>query len=435
MSPASSSRWAGSTRARCSSTSGRRPAFQASMNSLRTRSGSRGTEDPLQFLQAAAAALVDVVDADAETLGDLLAVELLEVGELEDLAVLGVSHLRDPPSDEPRGVLARDLVVERLVGLRAPLGVVGGERGVVRATLAAGLPGLVEAAGAAALVAQLLAPVVQTRVVHDAVHRGLVLAELVLAEAPPHGDHAQVGLARRAADLVRRQAASAAGEAERLAERLDAVEALDGEVLPGAGGLVVAALLTGAGVAAQEQMIGFVGHPWGRVAHRGGDLTAAGHCDRRHGTAPGPGYRDRRGRTRSGPSSGGQTGTRSGPHGAGTTDSTHGAAAGPRAHGPPSERDTEPATAAPGRAGRHRGAHHEDHHQAPREDPARLRPERLAHALAHAVAATAKHVRLRLPADRPLGRSPFTGARPGNAPALGPAASPGGRECRRRPGL
>src|SRR3954454_17104166 len=187
MSPASSSRWAGSTRARCSSTSGRRPAFQASMNSLRTRSGSGGTEDPLQFLQAAAAALVDVVDADAETLGDLLAVELLEVGELQDLAVLGVCNLRDPPADEPRGVLARDLVGERLVGLRAALGVVGGERGVVRAALAARLPGLVEAAGAAALVAQLLAPVVEARVVHDAVHGRLVLAELVLAEAPPHG--------------------------------------------------------------------------------------------------------------------------------------------------------------------------------------------------------------------------------------------------------
>src|SRR3954469_18114703 len=326
MSPASSSRWAGSTRARCSSTSGRRPAFQASMNSLRTRSGSGGTEDPLQFLQAAAAALVDVVDADAETLGDLLAVELLKVGELQDLAVLGVCNLRDPPADESGGVLARGLVGERLVGLRAAVGVVGGERGVVRAALAAGLPGLVEAAGAAALVAQLLAPVVEARVVHDAVHGGLVLAELVLAEAPPHGDDAQVGLGGRAADLVRRQPA-AAGEAEGLAERLDAVEALDGEVLPGAGGLVVAALRTGAGVAAQEQMIGFVGHPWGRVAHRGRDLTAAGHCDRRHGTAPGPGYRDRRGRTRSGPSSGGQTGTRSGPHGAGTTDSTHGAAA------------------------------------------------------------------------------------------------------------
>src|SRR3954447_18905031 len=188
MSPASSSRRAGSTRARCSSTSGRRPAFQASMNSLRTRSGSGGTEDPLQFLQAAAAALVDVVDADAEPFGDLLAVELLEVRELEHLAVLGVALLRDPPLDEPRGVLARGLVVERLVGLRAALGAVGGERGVVLATLAAGLPGLVEAAGAAALVAQLLAPVVEARVVHDAVHRGLVLAELLPAEGPPPGD-------------------------------------------------------------------------------------------------------------------------------------------------------------------------------------------------------------------------------------------------------
>src|SRR3954464_2845586 len=113
MSPASSSRWAAATRARCSSTSGRRPAFHASMNSLRTRSGSGGTEDPLQFLQAAAAALVDAVDADAEALGDLLAVELLAVRELEDLAVLGVRYLRDPPADEPGAFLARGLHIER----------------------------------------------------------------------------------------------------------------------------------------------------------------------------------------------------------------------------------------------------------------------------------------------------------------------------------
>src|SRR5918911_2255110 len=102
MSEASSSRRSGSTRARCSSTSGRRPAFHASMNSLRTRSGSGGTEDPLQFLQAAAAALVDVVEADAQALGDRLAVEALQVGELEDLAVLGVAHLGDPPADQAR---------------------------------------------------------------------------------------------------------------------------------------------------------------------------------------------------------------------------------------------------------------------------------------------------------------------------------------------
>src|SRR5918911_136487 len=122
MSEASSSRRSGSTRARCSSTSGRRPAFHASMKSLRMRSGSRGTEDPLQFLQAAAAALVDVVGADLQALCD--------------------------------------------------------RRGVEPAALAARIPRLVEAAAAAPGVAQLLAPIVEAGVVDDAVHGGLVLAEL-----------------------------------------------------------------------------------------------------------------------------------------------------------------------------------------------------------------------------------------------------------------
>src|SRR3954451_13091188 len=77
-----------------------------------------------------------------------------------------------------------------------------------------------------------------------------------------------------------------------------------------------------------------------RVARRGGDLTATAPCDLPHGATEPRGCRDRRGRTRSGPPSGGQTGTRPGPHGAGGRPVPPTALPqAPRgAHGPPSDR-------------------------------------------------------------------------------------------------
>src|ERR1700750_219623 len=112
MSAASCSRSGSAARATYSSTSGRRPAFHASTKSLRMRSGSGGTEDPLQFREAATAALVDVVEADARAPRDGRAVELLEVGELEHLAVLVVADLGDAPAGEALGVAAAGLVLE-----------------------------------------------------------------------------------------------------------------------------------------------------------------------------------------------------------------------------------------------------------------------------------------------------------------------------------
>src|SRR5215217_2642936 len=158
MSARSCTRSGSAARARCSSTSGRRPAFHASMKSLRMRSGSGGTEDLLQFLHAAAAALVDVVGRDAEPLGDGVAVELLEVGELEHLAVAVVAHAPDRPADEALRLLAALLLAQRVVGTGAELLVVGGERGVVRAALAVGLPRRIQASLDPLLVTQLLAP-------------------------------------------------------------------------------------------------------------------------------------------------------------------------------------------------------------------------------------------------------------------------------------
>src|SRR3954451_21383340 len=192
MSPASSSRWAAATRARCSSTSGRRPAFHASMNSLRTRSGSGGTEDPLQFDQAAAAALVDVVDGDAQARGDGLGVELLEPRELEDGAVVVVAHLGDAPPGEALGLLATGLGLGRLLGLGAQLLVVAGERRVVGAALAAVVPRRVEAARSL-LVPPLPAAVVVALVPDDTHERGPVLADLAAVEAGAHRDGAQIG--------------------------------------------------------------------------------------------------------------------------------------------------------------------------------------------------------------------------------------------------
>src|SRR3954466_13735410 len=100
MSADSRSRSASAARARCSSRSGRRPAFQASTNSLRMRSGSGATKDLLQFLHAAAAALVDVVEADLKPLRDCVGIELLEVGELEHGTVVLVAHPADRPVHE-----------------------------------------------------------------------------------------------------------------------------------------------------------------------------------------------------------------------------------------------------------------------------------------------------------------------------------------------
>src|SRR3954454_17106806 len=92
MSARSCSRSGSAARARWTSRSGLRPAFQASMKSLRMRSGSGGTEDLLQFLHAAAAALVDVVGGDVEARRYRLAVELLDVRQLEDGAIVVVAH-------------------------------------------------------------------------------------------------------------------------------------------------------------------------------------------------------------------------------------------------------------------------------------------------------------------------------------------------------
>src|SRR4051794_11700768 len=169
MSARSCSRSPAGARARCSSRSGRRPAFQASTKSLRMRSGSGATKDLLHFLQAAAAALVDVVCRDAEALGDRLAVELLAVRELEDGAVAVVPHPADRPVHEAVGLFATLLLVPRVVGAGAQLLVVGGERAVVRAAVAAVVvPRRVEAARRALEVAQLLAAEVQARVLDHA---------------------------------------------------------------------------------------------------------------------------------------------------------------------------------------------------------------------------------------------------------------------------
>src|SRR4051812_30332176 len=272
MSARSCSRSSPAARARCSSRSGRRPAFQASTKSLRMRSESGATKDLLHFVQAAAAALVDVVGRDAEALGDRLAVELLAVRELEDGAVVVVAHPADRPVHEALGGLAALLLVQRVVGAGPQLLVVGGERAVVRAAVAAVVPCRVEAPRGALEVAQLLAAEVHARVLDHAHDRGPELAELARAEARAHGDHAEVRLRGRARRLVGRQA-GAAGEAEAAAEDRDAVEAALAQSLPGLRRLRRAPALAGDHVAAQQEVVGFVRHAWkGRAA--GGGLTA-----------------------------------------------------------------------------------------------------------------------------------------------------------------
>src|SRR6478609_1788710 len=171
------------------------------MKSLRMRSGSGGT------------------------------VELLQMGELEDGAVVVVAHLGDAPAREALGLPAAGLILERLADLGAALRLVAGEGGVVRACFAVGLVAVVEAAGGTALVAQFLAAVVEARVVDRAVDRRAELADLPLAEAPAHRDDAQVGLGRGAAGLVGREPGPA-GVAECAADLRDAVEVVLGQALP-----------------------------------------------------------------------------------------------------------------------------------------------------------------------------------------------------------
>src|SRR4051812_33832354 len=107
MSCSSSARTSSGTRARWPSMSGRRPAFQESMNSLRIRSRSVVTEDLLQFGDAALAALVDVGQGDVEPFGDLLAVELLLEGQFQHGAVVVVLDEADRPVGELDGGVAR----------------------------------------------------------------------------------------------------------------------------------------------------------------------------------------------------------------------------------------------------------------------------------------------------------------------------------------
>src|SRR5215218_7981429 len=115
MSAASASRSGSPTRPTWASTSGRRPAFQASMNSLRTWSGFAGTEDPLHLPLPAAAPLVEVVHGDVEPAGDGRAVELLEPCQLEHRAVALVADLGDRPRHQALGLLAARLGGERVV--------------------------------------------------------------------------------------------------------------------------------------------------------------------------------------------------------------------------------------------------------------------------------------------------------------------------------
>src|SRR4051812_28560047 len=90
MSSASSSRSSAGARPTKSSTSGRMPAFHASMNWLRMRSRPGVTEDPLELQHAAAPPLVDVVRGDVQALRDLVAGELLDVRHVEHLSVAGL---------------------------------------------------------------------------------------------------------------------------------------------------------------------------------------------------------------------------------------------------------------------------------------------------------------------------------------------------------
>ncbi len=143
------------------------------------------------------------------------------------------------------------LGVQRVLDLVAQVLVVHGERLVIRTGLAVGPQARVDAAGGAFVVAQLLAPEVLARVLHAGDERRVEAPDLAVAEARPHRNHADVGLRGGAAPLVVGQAAAAGREAKRLDDLLDAIEVVDGELLPQRARELRLAALAGVAVAAE----------------------------------------------------------------------------------------------------------------------------------------------------------------------------------------
>src|SRR4051794_7935846 len=157
MSSASSDRSASGARWTWLSTSGRWPAFQASMNWLRMRSRSRVTENLLQSLHATAAARVKVVHGDADPVGDLVGRQPFEEGHREHLAVVVVLDVGDAPRQKVVCGSAALLVVGGLGVLGLAVERDASDRRVIGAGLIAGLVGVVEAAGGVLGVPELLA--------------------------------------------------------------------------------------------------------------------------------------------------------------------------------------------------------------------------------------------------------------------------------------
>src|SRR4051812_32776562 len=246
-----------------SSTPGRVPAFQASMNSLSTLFRSEVTEDLLQFLYAATAARVDIVHRDAAPGGDLLGGELLQVGHLEDLPVVVVRYLGDRPARDVFRLEPAALLLDGVGAALAQRGVVGSERGVIWACLAAGLEGRVDAARLALVVAELLSAIVPAGVLHARGQGRIELAGLTTLEVRAHREQAHEGLACRTTPLVLGQAGAAGREAEELHDLLDAVEVVGGELFPNLGGRLRVAACASGGIAPQEEVVRFSRHPRG----------------------------------------------------------------------------------------------------------------------------------------------------------------------------
>src|SRR3954453_17150642 len=115
MSSASWSRSSTGARPTKSSTSGRIPAFHASMNWLRMRSRSGVTEDPLELQHAAPPPLVDVRGGDVQALPHLGAGAPLDVRHVAHLLVAGVEDLGGCSDEQALCLLAAVLLGERLL--------------------------------------------------------------------------------------------------------------------------------------------------------------------------------------------------------------------------------------------------------------------------------------------------------------------------------
>src|SRR5947209_4883780 len=201
-------------------------------------------------------------------LGNRFGVELVVESQFQYLTVLIVVDSADRPCDQVLLALLLQFMGQTVGSILVTGLLPGGERPRIRADLALRIEALVEAAGGALVVTQLLAPKVAAGEPHGLRKRGVERLDLVLAEVGPKCLNAQERLADRASLVELGNALAPGAEAERFDGLLDAVEVVDDEFVPRLGGGGQVAGRHGDVIPAQEMSIGVEGQVSYGVASR-----------------------------------------------------------------------------------------------------------------------------------------------------------------------